>query len=61
MVRIAVANTNKVYIELPDGKIFSISTDDGSALSLALKVTDNSEVFDREDRAEEVTEPGVAV
>lgn len=59
MTKLYVANTDKVYIELPCGKVFSVSTDDGTALDTALRITDWSEKFDKEDRAEEPTEPGV--
>lgn len=56
MVKIALVNKDKVIIELTNGKTVSVNTDDGTALTLAMKMMDWSEVHDRVDRAEEVTQ-----
>jgi hypothetical protein len=59
VTKLFVANKNKVYIELSCGKIFNVTTDDGTALEMALRIVDWSDKFAREDRAQEITNPGV--
>lgn len=56
MVKIAIINKNRVLIELPHGKTVSVSTDDGTALELATETMDWSELHNRVDRSEEITQ-----
>jgi hypothetical protein len=51
-----LVNSNQVLVTRPDGSQYTITTDDGSALWLYCQVTDWSELFEREDRAEELTQ-----
>lgn len=60
MTKIVMINANKVEIQLPCGKVFSVSTDDGTAMKHAQDIVDWSEVHKREDRAQEPTDSGVA-
>lgn len=54
-LKIRVINTNLVEITLPSGKVFTVSSDNGSAPRMASKLLDWSELFSREDQSDEVT------
>lgn len=49
-------NINQVLVTRPDGSQYTVTSDDGSALMLFYQLADWSELFDREDRAEEITQ-----
>lgn len=51
-----IIHNNLVVLTFANGKVFSITTDDGTAVELANKLTDWSEVFAREDAANEDTQ-----
>jgi hypothetical protein len=51
-----LVHKNLVLVTRSDGSQYTISTDDGSALWLFCQVTDWSNLFGLEDRAEEQTQ-----
>ena len=59
MIKIACPTPDVALIEMPDGRVFTVRDDKGGALELALRLTDWQPLFDREDNAEETTNPGV--
>lgn len=55
-MQIRTVNKNLVEIVLPSGKVFTVTSDNETALNMAFEILDWSEMFTREDSAEEVTQ-----
>jgi hypothetical protein len=56
MTDLIFVSANEVRALMADGRIITIRTDDGSAAQTALQLFDWSDMFRREDDAEEITQ-----